>query len=142
MHTVIIDGSDLDYFQSIVATASNGGLGELTAVQLYVNDNGRIVLGTNGFTSAEIGRPTAPLAHPNDTDGVTTFGESGSDAEANQVAALANGRMSQEEGSGNPYANVTEYDPANVLPRLDRLERFAQGMAQRYDLDLPVLKTV
>lgn len=102
MHTVIIDGQDLDYFRSVVSDGLYGNLGSITAVQLYVNDNGRIVLGTNGFTSAEFGRPNAPLAHPNDTDGFTTFPQQDHSAAENAAA------RAEAEGSGNPYANVPD----------------------------------
>lgn len=114
MHTVILEGNDLQMFREYCRMGLDGKLGDLTrhdaAVQLYVQDDGRIVLGTNGYTSQPMGRSTNPVV--------------------------------AQEGSGNPYANVTDGDPANVLPRLDRLERFAERVAREYGLNLPALQQI
>jgi len=129
MHTVIIEGSDLQYFQMLTNGARNGNYGELRAVQLYVTDDGKLQLGTNGYTSEPFGRPNAPLVHPNETDGVTTFPGDEGDA-----------RNFPPEGSGNPYANVYDDDsPASqeavLKHRIARLEAFARLAAERHGLE-------
>ena len=145
MHTVILEGQDLQYFGQCVQGGIAGDYGPTSAAQVYVLDDGTLQLGINGHLSQPFGRPNAPLVHPNETDGVTTFSDPVAEAEA--VAALANtpsdegdSRNFPPEGSGNPYRNVPDDDPANVLARLDRLERFANRVAREYGLDLPALQ--
>ena len=137
MHTVILEGNDLQMFREYCRMGLDGSLGDLSrhdaAVQLYVQDDGRIVLGTNGYTSQPMGRPNSPLTqavpqHTVEGRYAPTFRDEG------------DRRNFPPEGSGNPYANVSDEDPANVLPRLDRLERFASQVARDYGLNLPPLQ--
>lgn len=113
MHTVIVDGQDLAYFASICQDALSGQLGSLRAVQVYVQDDGRIVMGTNGYTSQPFGRPNSDLSH------------SGHEARMNNLASL---NHNPDEGHGNPYANVEDDEsqgdsPASLEERVAKLER-------------------
>ena len=143
MHTVILDGADLVKFQDYMQMGLDGRLGDIQAVQFYVQEDGRIVFGTNGYTSEPLGRPNSPLAQP-----VYSNPE-----EALEEAVIA-------EGSGNPYANVTDDDslnegtdihprssclypagctgclPTTLEDRVIRLERFAQAASSQYGLPL------
>lgn len=105
MHTVIIDGGDLDYFKTLVRDALDENYGDVSAVQLYVEDDGRIALGTNGYTSAPIGRPNAPLVQtftsPEQALEEAVLQED-TQASAEQVMA----ELQQQHG--NPYANISE----------------------------------
>lgn len=123
MHTVIIDGPELEYFVSVCRHALSGDYGTLSSVQLYVEDDGRIVLGSNGDTSRAFGRPNAPLGQHSSDESVAAI------KEAYEAAALANSPADDAhklpgyvaghdvsshavipEGSGNPYANVPDGD--------------------------------
>lgn len=132
MHTVILEGNDLQMFREYCRMGLEGKLGDLTrhdaAVQLYVQDDGRIVLGTNGYTSDPMGRPNAPLvqAIPQHTvDG--------------RPAPTTNG-----EGSGNPYANVPEEGSPEDLPPVERIRllehdvQWLKGVVQRAESRLGV----
>lgn len=164
MHTVILEGHDLDYFADIVARGTNGHYGVPTVVQVYVQDDGQLVLGMNGMTSRAFGRPNSALVQDTPTP------EQAVVQEAEEVAALANTAPSDEgdtrnfppEGSGNPYANVPQEDsfnPAHMtleqrvarleglqhtstlvyegLTRItERLTNFAENASQQYDIHL------
>lgn len=82
MHTVTIKGGELDYFRGIVRSALQGSYGDLSEVKVSIDDNGQVAFGTNDYTSALIGEPSAPLSQGD----------------------------SRPEGSGNPYANVPDDD--------------------------------
>ena len=123
MHTVMIKDGDLDYFRSIVSAGLRGEYGPITELRIDVHATGQLQLSVGDYASGHFGTPSARLG----ADSAATIDEAIDRAE--------------REGSGNPYANVTDDDPANVLARLDRLERFAAGVARQYGLDLPELQT-
>lgn len=133
MHTVILEGNDLQMFREYTRMGLEGQLGELSTVQLYVQDDGRIVLGTNGYTSEPMGRPNAPLPQP-------TTGDSYPDPE---IPATIRNRVNGE-GSGNPYANVPEEDSPENLPPVVRMRllehdvAWLKGVVQRAESRLGV----
>lgn len=121
MHEVKIAGSDLSYFASIVQSALAGDYGDLSEVTVTVHDTGQLQFSTNDVATGHFGDPVAPLV------GEVT----------NLLSSITVNNA--PEGTGNPYANVQDGDPANVLPRLDRLERIAEGVATALGLGLPKL---
>lgn len=92
MRTVILEGNALARFREYCRMGLDGQLGELTAVQVYIDDNGQLVLGTNGFTSEPMGRAVNNFVAP-----------------------------TPAEGSGNPYANVPQEDSLEDLPLEERI---------------------
>ena len=104
MHTVIIDGADLEYFKQVTRDGLMGGYGELEAVQLYITDEGHVQLGTNGYTSQPFGRPNAPLPQERKYENIEQALE---EAEIEDTPQHHDDEKAPE-GSGNPYANVPE----------------------------------
>jgi hypothetical protein len=98
MRTVILEGNALARFREYCRMGLDGQLGELTAVQVYIDDNGQLVLGTNGFTSEPMGRAVNNFMAP-----------------------------TPAEGSGNPYANVPQED-SPLEERIRLLENEVQWL--------------
>ena len=113
-HKVIINGSDLNYFKTIVHDALNGNLGTVNAVEVTVDDNGRLMFGLNGYQSSRIGQVEGTIVALQDT---RTTEQVMGDLQANDV------RPSHAEGSGNPYANVPQEDSAEAAENLPDTER-------------------
>lgn len=135
MHTVTVTNGDLEYFRSIVSAGLRGEFGSITELRIDVHDSGQLQFSTGSYASGHFGTPSAPLVSAGES-GVEAINRAIEEAERQDFNPDAS-----HEGSGNPYRNVTDEDPANVLPRLDRLERFASRVASDYGLHLPELLT-
>lgn len=120
MHTVIFEGNSLVNFLDFMNNTISGVHGKISAMQLYIQDDGTAIFGTNGYTSESLGKPNAPLTAP----------------------------IYVAQHSGNPYANVPDDDnednegpedyeilKANVFQQIDallpRVEKIIDNMAIR-----------
>lgn len=127
MHTVIFEGNDLDQFKSLVESALRGDLGTLRAVQLYVQDDGRIVLGTNGYTSQPIGRPTSDLS----TSGhESRMGSAQPSVDMDAPSGNMNVDMGFGESKGSKNRRISKLEK-----QVGALTKFASDVAREYGLD-------
>jgi hypothetical protein len=103
MHTVKIAGSDLNYFKEIVGAALRGSYGSVDEVTLDVHEDGRISLSLNEIASSRFGTPSGPLESSGPD--VSTARQ-----HAETVAAELQRTREVAEGSGNPYAQLSQED--------------------------------
>lgn len=126
MHEVKINGSDLDYFRSIVGDALRGTYGPLTEVTVTVMDNGRLQFSTGDYATGHFGTPTAVLV--DETTDREGFPPEGS---GNPYATLSQGQ--DADGSGEdgriviPDSEIRE-GKATKNQRLDALESQVAGL--------------
>jgi hypothetical protein len=105
MHEVKISGNDLNYFSTIVSAALRGDYGRLEEVTVTVVDNGRLQFATNDVASSHFGRAATPL-EPTDGEG-----------------------FPPAQGTGNPYANVSEDDSDGKVTKGQRLRQLESDVA-------------
>jgi hypothetical protein len=52
---IVIEGADLDHFNSFVSQVLSGDLGEVNEVRVVVTSDGNLVFGTNGYATEYFG---------------------------------------------------------------------------------------